>query len=156
MVRVVGFELARCSRRGCCLPFPRFVLLSAHLQVPMNSLHAHKWTGPIRTPLPAGLCCLTSGSRSRRGYDRRVEGLPEGPTSTSEPEMATRSAFGTVKTGLTWLVRLAIVVGFVVGVWESANHELGTIRSATSKQIVAHWDLDAAYWACLTSQVESL
>lgn len=61
-----------------------------------------------------------------------------------------------MRIALSLLARLVIVAGFGAGVGLSADHVYTTIQSATSKQIVAHWDVDAAYWACLTSQVKSV
>jgi hypothetical protein len=87
-----------------------------------------------------------------------VEGTPEGPEDATSPSSGTNGSSNSraVRTGLSWLVRLVIIGGFAIGVWLNAQHELTTIRSATSKQIVAHWDVDQVYWSCLTTQVQSL
>jgi len=54
------------------------------------------------------------------------------------------------------VARLVIVVAFVAGVVWNADHEIKTVQSSTSNKIVAHWDVDAAYWSCLTAQVKSV
>lgn len=60
-----------------------------------------------------------------------------------------------------WLVfggvaRALLIGAFAVGVYYSAKREQITISSETGNHIVAHWDLDAAYWSCLTAQVKAL
>lgn len=54
------------------------------------------------------------------------------------------------------MTRLVIGAAFVTGVVWNAEREVGTVQSSTSNRIVAHWDVDAAYWTCLAAQVESV
>jgi hypothetical protein len=49
-----------------------------------------------------------------------------------------------------------MVLVFLAGVAWSADREFSAVQSATSDRITMYWNIDAAYWSCLTSQVESV
>lgn len=54
------------------------------------------------------------------------------------------------------LVSALLVLAVIAGMALSAADEWHFARSAVTNEEVAHWDLDAVYWSCLTTQVQSL